>query len=290
MQQNNDQINISHELDNIIVKMLFPITNSLLIKAKELKEKKMEFRKELNEMIHKKQALIQKRKRLMKQKAIHEKNLNGDLSNSKLCEELLINYINFVDRKETDFIKSKEDFYEMKLRKKQLDFKKELIYLIKEKTNLEKGKKLEKNDSYEYMNKLTKSSRSLSKDYKYINHNFSLEKSKNKSLTKSITTITPEKTNFIEYNKNTKKKNSYNRNKSTDNMKTNSKNNDISREIENLINNYSSKKNNIQSYNSEESDNYKNGLNELKEINKETKEIEKELKEMMNNLTTHENE
>ena len=130
----------------------------------------------------------------MKQKAIHEKNLNGDLSNSKLCEELLINYINFVDRKETDFIKSKEDFYEMKLRKKQLDFKKELIYLIKEKTNLEKGKKLEKNDSYEYMNKLTKSSRSLSKDYKYINHNFSLEKSKNKSLTKSITTITPEKT------------------------------------------------------------------------------------------------
>ena len=290
MQQNNDQINISHELDNIIVKMLFPITNSLLIKAKELKEKKMEFRKELNEMIHKKQALIQKRKRLMKQKAIHEKNLNGDLSNSKLCEELLINYINFVDRKETDFIKSKEDFYEMKLRKKQLDFKKELIYLIKEKTNLEKGKKLEKNDSYEYMNKLTKSSRSLSKDYKYINHNFSLEKSKNKSLTKSITTITPEKTNFIEYNKNTKKKNSYNRNKSTDNMKTNSKNNDISREIENLINNYSSKKNNIQSYNSEESDNYKNGLNELKEINKETKEIEKELKDMMNDLLIDDNE
>lgn len=290
MQQNNDQINISHELDDIIVKILFPITNSFLNKAKELKDKKLEFRKELNEMIHKKQALIQKKKRLMKQKAIHEKNLNGDLSNSKLCEELLINYINFVDRKETDFIKSKEDFYEMKLRKKQLDFKKELIYLIKEKTNLEKGKKLEKNDSYECMNRLTKSSRSLSKDYKYINHNFSIEKSKNKSLTKTITTVTPEKTDFNEYNKNTKKKNSYYRNKSTDNMKTNSKNNDISREIENLINNYSSKKNNIQSYNSEESDNYKNGLNQLKEINKETKEIEKELKDMMNNLLIDDNE
>ena len=290
MQQNNEQINISHELDDMIVKMLFPITNSLLIKAKELKEKKIEFRKELNEMIHRKQALIQKRKRLMKQKAIHEKNLNGDLSNSKLCEELLINYINFVDKKETDFIKDKEDFYEMKLRQKQLDFKKDLIYLIKEKTNLEKGKKLENNDSYESMKKHNKSSSSLSKNYKYVNQSFSLEKSKNNSLAKTLTTVTPEKTAFNEYNKNTIKKNSYNRNKSTDNMKTNSKNNDISREIENLINNYSSKKNEIQYYNSEESDNYKNELNQLKELKKETKDIEKELKNMMNNLLIDENE
>ena len=126
MQENNEQINISNELNDIIVKMLLPITQNLLIKTKELKEKKIEFRKELSEMKFRKQALIQKRKRLMKQKAIHEKNLNGDLGNTKVCEDLLINYINFVDRKENDFIKSKEDFYELKLRKKQLEFNQEL--------------------------------------------------------------------------------------------------------------------------------------------------------------------
>ena len=73
MQENNEQINISNELNDIIVKMLLPITQNLLIKTKELKEKKIEFRKELSEMKFRKQALIQKRKRLMKQKAIHEK-------------------------------------------------------------------------------------------------------------------------------------------------------------------------------------------------------------------------
>ena len=35
MQQNNDQINISNDLDDIIVKFLLPITNSLLMKTKE---------------------------------------------------------------------------------------------------------------------------------------------------------------------------------------------------------------------------------------------------------------
>ena len=60
MQLNNDHDHndISNELDDIIVKMLIPITNSLLMKTKELREKKLEFRKELNEMKHKRQALI----------------------------------------------------------------------------------------------------------------------------------------------------------------------------------------------------------------------------------------
>ena len=54
---------ITNELDDIIVKFLLPITNSLLMKTKEIREKKQEFKKELNEMRHRKQALIQKRKK-----------------------------------------------------------------------------------------------------------------------------------------------------------------------------------------------------------------------------------
>ena len=291
MQENNDQVNITNELNNIIIKILLPITKNLLDKTKELKEKKFEFRKELNEMKFRKQALIQKRKRLMKQKAIHEKNLNGDLSNTKVCEELLINYINFVDKKESDFIKSKEDFYELKLRKKQLEFNQELINTIKEKSNYDKTKKMKKKNSYEFIKRLDKSTYSIS-NMKNPYRSFSIEKPKNsKSLTKAITTITPSKIELDEFNKKSKGKISYQRNKSFDNDKTMSKNkNNISKEIETLINNYSSKKNIEQSYNSESSENYDEGLSQLKEINKETKEIEKEMKEMMNSILTDENE
>ena len=291
MQENNDQVNITNELNNIIIKILLPITKNLLDKTKELKEKKFEFRKELNEMKFRKQALIQKRKRLMKQKAIHEKNLNGDLSNTKVCEELLINYINFVDKKESDFIKSKEDFYELKLRKKQLEFNQELINIIKEKSNYDKTKKFKKKNSYEFIKRLDKSAYSIS-NMKNPYRSFSIEKPKNsKSLTKAITTITPSKIELDEFNKKSKGKISHQRNKSFDNDKTMSKNkNNISKEIETLINNYSSKKNIEQSYNSESSENYDEGLSQLKEINKETKEIEKEMKEMMNSILTDENE
>ena len=291
MQENNDQVNITNELNNIIIKILLPITKNLLDKTKELKEKKFEFRKELNEMKFRKQALIQKRKRLMKQKAIHEKNLNGDLSNTKVCEELLINYINFVDKKESDFIKSKEDFYELKLRKKQLEFNQELINIIKEKSNYDKTKKFKKKNSYEFIKRLDKSTYSIS-NMKNPYRSFSIEKPKNnKSLTKAITTITPSKIELDEFNKKSKGKISHQRNKSFDNDKTMSKNkNNISKEIETLINNYSSKKNIEQSYNSESSENYDEGLSQLKEINKETKEIEKEMKEMMNSILTDENE
>ena len=291
MQENNEQINISNELNDIIVKMLLPITQNLLIKTKELKEKKIEFRKELSEMKFRKQALIQKRKRLMKQKAIHEKNLNGDLGNTKVCEDLLINYINFVDRKENDFIKSKEDFYELKLRKKQLEFNQELINLIKEKSSLEKRKKFQKKNSFDFSKRLDKSGYSIS-NMKNQNKSFSIQKPKNsKSLTKAVTTISPTKTENDEYQIKPKKKNSYQRNKSFDNEKTMSKNRaDISKEIEKLINNYSSKKNHENSYDQESSENYDEGLSQLKEINKETKEIEKELKEMMNSILTDDNE
>ena len=291
MQQNNDQINISNDLDDIIVKFLLPITNSLLMKTKELKEKKLEFRKELTELKHKKQALIQKKKRLMKQKLIHEKNLNSDFSNSKVCEELLINYINFVDKKETDFIKSKEDYYEVKIRKKQLDFNKELINLIKAKTNSEKTKKLKKINSFEYIKELNNSGNSISKNIKYINKSFSIDKSHNKSALKSTETISPRGNDITDFQKIIKKKNSYHKNKSYDSLKNSTKNKtDISKEIKNLINNYSSKKNDANSYISEISENYNDGLSQLKELNKETKNIENDLKEMMKNLSIDENE
>lgn len=287
----NEQIDTSNEIDNIIMNMLIPVTNKLLIKTKELKEKKLEFRRELNDMRHLKQALIQKRKRLIKQKTINERNLNGDLSNTKICEELLINYINYVDKKESEFIKSKEDFYELKLRKKRLIFNLNLIEIIMEKSKLEKRKKFAKNNSFDGIKKLDISSNSLSKTIKNINKSFSMDKSNNKSLTKTITTVTPIKTDMNSSQKNYKKKNSYMRNKSNENNKMNSKNKaNISREIESLINNYSSKKKNVKTYNSESFDNFNEGLNQMKEINKETKEMEKELKEMMNSLLIDENE
>ena len=45
MNQKNGQLNISNNIDNIIVKLLLHITKSLLIKTKELEEKKMNSKK-----------------------------------------------------------------------------------------------------------------------------------------------------------------------------------------------------------------------------------------------------
>ena len=293
MQLNNahEPDNISNECNDIIVKMLLPLTNSLLLKTKELREKKLEFRKELIEMNHRKKALIQKKKRLKKQKTIHEKNLNGDLSNTKVCEDLLINYINFVEKKEADFIKSKEDFYELKLRKKQLEFNQNLLRLIQEKSYIEKKNNLEKKDSFECLKKLNKTSHSIEKNNHYNNKSFSIDKSNDKSVTKTITTITPNKTDHHSFIKKDKKENSYVRNKSIENDKNNKNQMNISREIEKLINNYTSKKKEEdKSYNSETIDNFNDGLVQMKEINKEMKDIEKDLKDVMNNLLTDENE
>ena len=288
MNQKNGQLNISNNIDNIIVKLLLPITKSLLIKTKELEEKKNEFKKEMIDMKNRKQALIQKKKRILKQIAIHEKNLNGDFSNSKLCQELLINYINFVDKKETDFIKSKEDFHELKLRKKQIEFKQELIRLIKEKKNIPSKNKIKKKYTFDYLkNSNHNESYSMPKNKKY-NQSFSLEKPKNNYLSKGVTSaITPD-VNTIQ--KSEKNKNFYQRNQSAENMQTIQRNKtDISKEIETLINNYSSKKD-IKVYNSESTENFDEGLNQLKVINNDMKEIEKGLKEMVSNISIDDNE
>lgn len=288
MNQKNGQLNISNNIDNIIVKLLLPITKSLLIKTKELEEKKNEFKKEMIDMKNRKQALIQKKKRILKQIAIHEKNLNGDFSNSKLCQELLINYINFVDKKETDFIKSKEDFHELKLRKKQIEFKQELIRLIKEKKNIPSKNKIKKKYTFDYLkNSNHNASYSMPKNKKY-NQSFSLEKPKNNYLSKGVTSaITPD-VNTIQ--KSEKNKNFYQRNQSAENMQTIQRNKtDISKEIETLINNFSSKKD-IKVYNSESTENFDEGLNQLKVINNDMKEIEKGLKEMVSNISIDDNE
>lgn len=288
MNQKNCQLNISNNIDNIIVKLLLPITKSLLRKTKELEEKKNEFKKEMIDMKNRKQALIQKKKRILKQIAIHEKNLNGDFSNSKLCQELLINYINFVDKKETDFIKSKEDFHELKLRKKQIEFKQELIRLIKEKKNIPSKNKIKKKYTFDYLkNSNHNASYSMPKNKKY-NQSFSLEKPKNNYLSKGVTSaITPD-VNTIQ--KSEKNKNFYQRNQSAENMQTIQRNKtDISKEIETLINNYSSKKD-IKVYNSESTENFDEGLNQLKVINNDMKEIEKGLKEMVSNISIDDNE
>ena len=193
-----------------------------------------------------------------------------------------------MDKKETDFIKNNEDFYELKLRKKQLEFNQNLIFLIKEKTK-EKRKIFEKNNSFECIKRLNKCSHSISKN---INKSFSIDKSNNKSLTKTISTVTPDnKTNINNKLKSNKKKNSYVKNKSMESARNSNKNRtNISKEIENLIYNYSSKKKEVKSYNSDNSEDINNGLIQIKEINKETKEIEKDLKDMMNNLLSEENE
>ena len=42
--------------------------------------------------------------------------MNSDFSNVITCKECLTNYINLIDKKQTDFLKDKDDFYEIKLR------------------------------------------------------------------------------------------------------------------------------------------------------------------------------
>ncbi len=65
---------------------------------------------------------------------------------------------------------------------------------------------------------------------------------------------------------------------------------DISGEIEKLINNYNTKKTGLKSINTINSDNYNDGLTQLKEINKDTKSIENDLKELMNSYINQEKE
>ena len=179
MQENFEQTYLEKEIDKIIVKLLFPITDELKAKAKEIKQKKLEMNRDIFDIKQLKQSLVEKRKKIDKQRIIYENHLNGDFSNMKTCEECLINYINLIDKKQSDFIKEKEDYYELKLRNKQLEFNNLLIDLIKEKTNPPKKKRIQRKLSFEPPKRFNRSTHSLAKN---LNKSFTKEDNNSKIL------------------------------------------------------------------------------------------------------------
>jgi len=313
MESNYRQTSIEKGIDDIIVKILFPITNQLLSKTQEIKRKRQELRNEINNMKQLKQSIIERRKKLNKQKIQFETNMNGDFSNVKTCRECLVNYINLLDKKENDFLKDKEDYYEIKLRRKKLEFNNMLMDLITEEKNKEKKpkKKLKRKMSFEPPKKLNQSSHSIPRNLNKSYRSDASETKQNANKTKTVTPKKMERSKKNSYkaankpnkeNKNLKNSNK-NSNKNIKRKKTNEsnvskKNNnkekeeekekvkeggdapDISKDIEKLINDYATK-NSMKSHNSLNSETLNDGLNKLKEINKDTKIIENDLKEMM---------
>ena len=317
MESNYKQTSIEKGIDDIIVKILFPITNQLLSKTQEIKRKRQELRNEINNMKQLKQSIIERRKKLNKQKIQFETNMNGDFSNVKTCRECLINYINLLDKKENDFLKDKEDYYEIKLRRKKLEFNNMLMDLITEEKNKEQKpkKKLKRKMSFEPPKKLNQSSHSIPRN---LNKSYRSDTSETKQNANKTSTVTPKKMERSKKNsykaankpnkenknlKNSKKNSNKNSNKNLKRKKTNEsnvskKNNnkenkeekekekeegdapDVSKDIEKLINDYGTK-NSMKSHNSLNSETLNEGLNKLKEINKDTKNIENNLKEMM---------
>ena len=297
MEENNDETtNLEKELDKIIVKILIPITDELKSKTREIKQKRLELKNKIYNIKQLKQSLINKRNKLNKQKVIYENNMNGDFSNVKTCRECLINYINIIDKKQNDFLKEKDDYYELKLRKKQLEFNNLLIDLVKEKYTIEQKKRIKRKMSFEAPKKLNQSTHSIPKNLNKSFKSDTREETKNKTINKSITSkkVLKSKNNSIDSNnknKNYNKKNNKYLNRKNSN-ESNGNNNmpDISGEIEKLINNYSTKKNGLKSINTINSDNYNDGLTQLKEINKDTKSIENDLKELMNSYINQDKE
>ena len=125
------QTELEKDVDKAIKKLVLPTIDELSLRLNEIKQKKQELRKEIKNLMLQKQALTNKRNRVNKLKNIYENQLNGDFSSKKLCRECLITYTNIIDKKEKDFIKDKDDYYELKLRKKQLEFNKLLLEIAK---------------------------------------------------------------------------------------------------------------------------------------------------------------
>ena len=75
--------------------------------------------------------------------------MNGDFSNVKLCRDCLNDYINIIDKKQNDFLKDKDDYYELKLQKKKIEFNNLLLDLITEKSNLTKKNKIKRKMSFD---------------------------------------------------------------------------------------------------------------------------------------------
>ena len=300
METYNEETSLEKEMDKIIVKILLPITDKLKTKTREIKQKRLELKRQINNIRQLKQSLIDKKNKLKKQKLIYDNNLNGDFSNVKTCRECLINYINIIDKKQTDFLKEKDDYYELKLRKKQLEFNHLLIDLIKEHTNFDKKKKIKRKMSYDIPKNFNRSINSIPKNFNNSFISDINEKSKNKQVPKSVTpnrglTTKIKTKNSKEKEKEKEKNKNKNHNKKNDNRVkknntsiSNNDRSDLSAEIEKLINNYSSKKSGVKTINTVNSDNYNDGLTQFKEINKDIKNYENDLKEMMNNYMNQE--
>ena len=298
MQENQEQTPLEKEIDNIITKLLLPITDELISKTKELKEKRLEVKKNMYELRQFKKMITEKKKKLNKQKMIYENLMSGDFSNIKTCQDCLINYINLIDKKQTNFIKNTDDYYNIKLRQKELEFNNHLLDIIKEKANIEKKKNIKRKMSYEIPRSSGKMGYSIGKNSnkKIFKYN-TVEKfggKRNERKVNKAKNITPKKkfksqNNSIDSYKDKensdKKKNIEKQNSKESNGSDNREVVDISGEIESLINNYSSKRTDGEKNpDSIIVDNYNDGITKLKEINKETKNIENDLKDIMDNF------
>lgn len=266
---NRPQTNLEKEIDNTITKLVLPTMDELSSRLDELKYKKQELKIEIRNIMMQKQALITKRNRVTKLKNIYDNQLNGDFSNKKLCTECLNTYINIIDKKETDYIKKKDDYYELKLRKKQLEFNKLLLDIVKQNSLNEQKKLIEKKKS----KKSLISSIPKQQSQQSLKSMSSMENLKNskKSFKNGRRASKGQKSESIS------KKNSIR-------SKGNYSEEDISEYVSKLIQNYSSKKDGVKTTNSINSTSFAEGLNKMKELNKETKSIENNVKEILENI------
>ena len=266
------QTELEKEIDKSITKLVLPTMDELLLRLNEIKQKKQELRKEIKNLALQKQALTNKRNRVNKIKNIYDNQLNGDFSNKKLCRECLITYTNIIDKKEKDFIKDKDDYYELKLRKKQLEFNKLLLDIVKQNSLNEQKKLIEK--------KPTKKS--------FIS-NYSIPKQKSLTSISSITncnnkpknksrSVTSNKINVVQKSTNLSKQNSIKSKYSGD------VEDEVSLSVSKLIQNYSTIKDGQKTPISNQSTTLVDGLMKMKEITKETKSIENNLKEILDNI------
>ena len=105
-------------------------------------------------------------------------------------------------KKQNDFLKEKDDYYELKLRKKQLEFNNLLIDLVKEKYTIEQKKRIKRKMSFEAPKKLNQSTHSIPKNLNKSFKSDTREETKNKTINKSITSkkVLKSKNNSIDSN------------------------------------------------------------------------------------------
>lgn len=265
------QTELEKEIDKAITKLVLPTMDELLLRLTEIKQKKQELKKEIRNLMLQKQTLINKRNRINKLKITYDNQLNGDFSSKKLCRECLITYINIIDKKEKDFIKNREDYYELKLRKKQLEFNQLLLDIVKENSLNEQNKLNEKPSKRSlYSNFSIPKQKSLTSISSAANC-YNKQKYKSKSETTN-------RANVVQKSTPISKQNSMKSKYSGDGE------DEVSLNVSKLIQNYSTIKDGQKTSNSNKSTSLAEGLTKMKEITKETKTIENNLREILDNI------